>query len=141
MGWVESRETRLEPLLLVAPRTTIRIGYLRSIRKEPMPAAPVVAVLPKNHRLASKRKLKPADFEGESFISLGPSALSRFRIDRMFADHDVNRVMRIETPLSEIADCVVNPVRKTPRITFTAGPVTMRLSASNRTATSVPPVA
>ena len=43
------------------------------------------------------------DFEGENFISLGPSTLSRFRIDRVFAEHGVTRILRIETPLSEIA--------------------------------------
>ena len=29
--------------------------------------------------------------------------MSRFRIDRVFAEHGVSRVLRIETPLSEIA--------------------------------------
>jgi DNA-binding transcriptional LysR family regulator len=74
-----------------------------SVRHERMPAAPYVAVLPQNHRLARRRRLRPADFEGESFISLGPSSLSRYRIDRLFAEHGVSRVMRVETPLSEIA--------------------------------------
>src|SRR6185369_7499521 len=41
-----------------------------AIQKEPMPAAPVVAVLPQNHRLVGRRKLRPGDFEGENFISL-----------------------------------------------------------------------
>ncbi len=74
-----------------------------AVEKEAMPVAPLVAVLPEKHRLAAKKKLRPKDFEGENFISIGPSALSRFHIDRVFADHGVNRVMRIETPLSEIA--------------------------------------
>ena len=52
---------------------------------------------------ARKKRLRPTDFEGESFISLGHSSVSRFRIDRVFAEHSVRRVMRIETPLSEIA--------------------------------------
>jgi DNA-binding transcriptional LysR family regulator len=68
-----------------------------------MPAAPMVAVLPENHSLAAKRRLRPRDFEGENFISLGPSALSRFRVDRVFAEYGVTRILRIETPLSEIA--------------------------------------
>ena len=74
-----------------------------AVRKEDMPVAPMVAVLPQAHRLARKPRLRPADFEGESFISLGHSTLSRFRIDRIFAEHGVTRVMRIETPLSEIS--------------------------------------
>ena len=74
-----------------------------AVRLERMPPAPYMAVLPQGHPLAHKKRLRPADFEGESFISLGHSSLSRFRIDRVFADHGVRRVMRIETPLSEIA--------------------------------------
>ncbi|MFI5000915.1 MAG: LysR substrate-binding domain-containing protein [Reyranellales bacterium] len=74
-----------------------------AVQLERMPAAPYVAVLPEKHRLARKKRLRPKDFEGESFISLGPSTVSRFRIDRVFAEHGVTRVMRIETPLSEIA--------------------------------------
>jgi DNA-binding transcriptional LysR family regulator len=74
-----------------------------AVQLERMPAAPYVAVLPQAHRLARKKRLRPKDFEGENFISLGPSTASRFRIDRVFAEHGVARVMRIETPLSEIA--------------------------------------
>lgn len=74
-----------------------------AVQQESMPAATMVAVLPQGHRLARKSKLRPKDFEGESFISLGHSTLSRFRTDRIFAEHRVSRVMRIETPLSEIA--------------------------------------
>jgi len=70
---------------------------------ERMPSAPYVAVLPQDHRLVRKRRIVPRDIEGENFISLGHSTLSRFRIDRVFADYGVTRVMRIETPLSEIA--------------------------------------
>ncbi|NDH63139.1 MAG: LysR family transcriptional regulator [Alphaproteobacteria bacterium] len=36
-------------------------------------------------------------------LDLVHSTASRFRIDRVFADHGVTRIMRIETPLSEIA--------------------------------------
>ena len=74
-----------------------------AVAKEPMPPASYVAVLPQDHPLARKTRLRPRDFEGENFISLGHSALSRFRIDRVFDEHRVNRVMRVETPLSEIA--------------------------------------
>jgi DNA-binding transcriptional LysR family regulator len=74
-----------------------------AVQLEPMPVAPYVAVLPEKHRLARKKRLRPRDFEGENFISLGPSSASRFRVDRVFAEHGVTRVMRIETPLSEIA--------------------------------------
>lgn len=78
-----------------------------AVAVEHMPKAPYVAVLPHGHRLASKTKLRPKDFEGESFVSLGHSGISRFRIDRVFAEHGVKRILRIETPLSEIACALV----------------------------------
>lgn len=78
-----------------------------AVQTERMPAAPYVAVLPRGHRLARKKRLVPKDFAGESFVSLGHSSLSRFRIDRVFAEHSVERILRIETPLSEIACSLV----------------------------------
>lgn len=78
-----------------------------AIKVEQMPSVPYMAILPEGHRLARKAKLRPKDFEGESYVSLGQSSLSRFRLDRMFAEHGVSRIMRIETPLSEIACSLV----------------------------------
>ena len=74
-----------------------------AMAREAMPAAPLLAVMPHGHRLTRKKRVRPKDFDGENFISLGPSALSRFRTDRVFAEHNVTRILRIETPLSEIA--------------------------------------
>lgn len=70
---------------------------------ERMPVVPYVAVMPAGHKLARKTRLRPGDFDGESFISLGHSTAGRYRIDETFAQHQVRRVMRVETPLSEIA--------------------------------------
>lgn len=78
-----------------------------AVLAERMPSAPYVAVLPHGHRLARKRRLRPKDFAGENYVSLGPSSASRFRIDRMFDEHGVDRLMRIETPLSEIVCSLV----------------------------------
>ena len=78
-----------------------------AVRAERMPTAPYVAVLPQGHRLAGKARLRPKDFEGENFVSLGPSTVSRFRADRLFSEHGVKRIQRIETPLSEIACALV----------------------------------
>jgi DNA-binding transcriptional LysR family regulator len=74
-----------------------------AVAREAMPPSPLLAVMPHGHRLSRKKRIRPRDFEGENFISLGPSALSRFRTDRVFAEHGVTRILRIETPLSEIA--------------------------------------
>jgi DNA-binding transcriptional LysR family regulator len=73
------------------------------VRLEPLAPVRAVAVVPARHPLARKRTLRPADFAGESFISLGQSTLLRFRIDAIFADAGVKRRLRVETPLSMIA--------------------------------------
>jgi DNA-binding transcriptional LysR family regulator len=72
-----------------------------------MPSLPYVAVVPEGHRLARRRVLRPRDFAGESFIRLGPTTPSRFRIDDVFSRHGVERAIRVETPLSEIACALV----------------------------------
>jgi len=72
-----------------------------------LPAVPYVAVVPAGHRLARRRVLRPADFAGEPFIRLGPTTPSRFRVDDVFSRHGVERAIRVETPLSEIACALV----------------------------------
>jgi len=72
-----------------------------------LPAVPYVAVVPPGHRLARRRVLRPADFAGEPFIRLGPTTPSRFRIDDVFSRHGIERAIRVETPLSEIACALV----------------------------------
>ena len=72
-----------------------------------MPAVNYVAVLPRGHRLASRRVLRPKDLAREPFIVIGPTAPSRFRIDDVFSAHGVARRIRVETPLSEIACALV----------------------------------
>jgi len=46
--------------------------------------------------------LEPRDFEGETFISLSSGTSSRHLVDQVFHRHDVRRVLRVETTLSEI---------------------------------------
>ncbi|MHC2316902.1 DNA-binding transcriptional LysR family regulator [Bradyrhizobium diazoefficiens] len=67
-----------------------------------LPALARVAVLPTGHRLAEKEVLEPRDFEGETFISLSAGSSSRHLVDQVFHRHDVRRVLRVETTLSEI---------------------------------------
>lgn len=78
-----------------------------AVRAELLPAVASVAVLPEGHRLADRAVLRPEDFAGESFISLGSSTLLRYRVDVAFADHRVQRRMRIETQLTMIACALV----------------------------------
>ena len=67
-----------------------------------LPAPARVAVLPSGHRLAEKEVLEPRDFEGEPFISLSAGSSSRHLVDQVFNRHEVRRVLRVETTLSEI---------------------------------------
>jgi DNA-binding transcriptional LysR family regulator len=78
-----------------------------AVRVEKFPPMRAVAVVPRRHRLASKRELEPDDFAGESFISPVPSTLLRFRIDSVFSNAGIKRQMRVETPLSIIACALV----------------------------------
>jgi DNA-binding transcriptional LysR family regulator len=67
-----------------------------------LPALPRVAIVPADHRLASKPTLAPRDFEGETFVSLSAGTTGRHLIDQVFNREDVRRVLRVETTLSEI---------------------------------------
>lgn len=55
-----------------------------------------VGIVGKAHHLSGKRKLKPADFDDENFISLPTGSFNRMAIDRHFPDD--TRVLSIETP-------------------------------------------
>ena len=74
---------------------------------EAMPPVRYVAVLPEGHRLARRRVLRTEDFANQPFVALGPTTPSRHLIDDVFSRHGVSRVLRVETPLSEIACALV----------------------------------
>ena len=74
---------------------------------EAMPPVRYVAVLPEGHRLARRRVLRPKDFANQPFVALGPTTPSRHLIDDVFSRHGISRVLRVETPLSEIACALV----------------------------------
>lgn len=60
-----------------------------------------VCVLPKNHALAGKKKIRPKDFEGESFISYQADSFSRHIVDEVFQGSGVQRNLNIEARTSE----------------------------------------
>ncbi len=60
----------------------------------------LVAGLPPGHRYARRRVLRPKDFEGEAFVSLGPELNMRGRIDEAFARAGVIRQQVLEAQLS-----------------------------------------
>ncbi len=72
-----------------------------------LPAVDEVAVLPAAHPLAKKKsRLQPADFAGQSFISLARDDVYRQLIDEEFARAGVERQMLLEAH-SAIAVCAM----------------------------------
>lgn len=69
--------------------------------------APAVCVLPRGHRLAARAVIGPADLAGEPFISLGANYRTRQHVDRIFREAGIEREMRLETQLSEMACLLV----------------------------------
>lgn len=74
----------------------------------PMPKLARVAVMPKGHRLTRKSVVTPEDMAHENFVSLKLGSQSRYAIDKIFAERDVPRGMRVETHLSEIMCGIVS---------------------------------
>ena len=58
---------------------------------------PYYAAMPKSHPLAQRSALAPRDFEGQRFISLTRNNSVRHLVDQMFSNHEVTRVMHLET--------------------------------------------
>jgi DNA-binding transcriptional LysR family regulator len=69
-------------------------GVLHSVFTTPR----AVCVMPKNHRLASRSVITPADLEGEGFLALAPEDTARLAMDRVFAEHGVHPRILVETP-------------------------------------------
>lgn len=69
--------------------------------------APYVAVMPEGHRLAAKRLIGPADFQDETFISLGPELNARGTVDAIFAEAKVSRRLVLDTQLASAACMLV----------------------------------
>jgi DNA-binding transcriptional LysR family regulator len=55
-----------------------------------------LCILPASHRLRRKKFLRPEDFEGEDFISIGRDNPFRYLIDRAFVDAGVTRNIVVE---------------------------------------------
>lgn len=54
-------------------------------------------LIPAGHALAKKRKLVPADFQDQPFVSFSPQDAYRKQIDAVFQEHGVRRKLIIET--------------------------------------------
>lgn len=73
-----------------------------------MPRLKRVAVMPAGHKLTKKKVIHPKDMEGENFISLKLGSNSRFAIDKIFSEYNIERNLQAETHLSEIMCGIVS---------------------------------
>ncbi|PWU70769.1 transcriptional regulator [Ochrobactrum sp. POC9] len=73
-----------------------------------LPPVARVVVMPQGHRLAEQRSIHVQDLQGEDFIGLSGSSVARAAVDLTLDIHNVEVVMRAETPLSEIACALVS---------------------------------
>jgi DNA-binding transcriptional LysR family regulator len=69
-------------------------GVLHSVFTTPR----AVCVMPKDHRLASRAVITPADIGGEGFLALAPEDTVRLAMDRLFAENGVHPRIVVETP-------------------------------------------
>jgi DNA-binding transcriptional LysR family regulator len=66
---------------------------------------PGVAVVPEGHRLAGRRELRPEDFDGEDYVSIG--AVERSAIVETFEAAGVQLRIMIEAPMAHITCSLV----------------------------------
>lgn len=78
-----------------------------AIEIEPLAPVPTLAVLPAGHRLASRRRLSLADFDGERMVLLSAHSYVRYQIDDAFSAAKVAPKVVAETPSSSIACALV----------------------------------
>jgi DNA-binding transcriptional LysR family regulator len=92
---------------------------LRGFDKKPLLYARGTCAVPAAHRLARRAVLRPADFQGERFISHPAEDHLRQQIDAIFNANKVTRILAIETRFSEtmcalvsegLGVAIVNPI-------------------------------
>lgn len=72
-----------------------------AIESRPVLRAKSVCILPPSHALASKKKIRPKDLEGEAFISFKADSYSRHIVDEVFRAAGVRRKLNIEARTME----------------------------------------
>jgi DNA-binding transcriptional LysR family regulator len=66
-------------------------------RLEPLLAADEVCILPDGHPLLAKPMLLPGDFQDQRYVSLAAGDPYRIQFDEVFRNHEVARVLAVET--------------------------------------------
>lgn len=74
-----------------------------AISIEPLPPARSVAVIPKAHRLAGRKKISVKDLNGERMVLLSQHSFLRYQIDDAFAKFGGAPHVVLETPHSNMA--------------------------------------
>jgi DNA-binding transcriptional LysR family regulator len=102
------------PLLeewLTAQRHDLGLTEIEAIpsgtRREALFTFDEICVLPAGHPLLEREVLHPSDFEGETFISQAPNDPIRHRLDEVFRQYGVNRVMSLDANDSWTICCLV----------------------------------
>lgn len=80
----------------------VYISEASNCEVEPLSKVPAMCVLPADHRLAKKAVIRPADLQGESFISLCQGDGTRTQMDEVFLRAGVERVLAIEAQYTAI---------------------------------------
>ena len=73
---------------------------VENVAARTLPAGQEVCILPKSHPLTRKAVLHPKDFDGVECIHFPNDDAYRRRIDQIFAEANVTRILRIETSSS-----------------------------------------
>lgn len=72
-----------------------------AIKTRPVARGRSVCILPANHELASKKKIRPKDLEDQPFISFKADSFSRHVVDEVFRQAGVRRDLKIEARTME----------------------------------------
>ncbi|EKF20619.1 LysR substrate-binding domain-containing protein [Nitratireductor pacificus] len=67
-----------------------------------------VCIMRRDHPLAARKSIRPADFDGYPFISLGKPSVTRQRIDLLFEQHAVQPNIVAETQNASVACALVS---------------------------------
>ena len=76
----------------IAPATLVN----PATRSHPLTETRSICVFPRGHRLEGKKRVKPQDLEGESFVSYLPDSQFRFEMDQIFTKAGVGRRLQYE---------------------------------------------
>jgi DNA-binding transcriptional LysR family regulator len=69
----------------------------------PLASVAAVCILPPAHPLARRPTVRAEDLTNESFVSVDPSILLRHRVDAVFGERRVNRLLRVQASTTVLA--------------------------------------